>query len=489
MLKHRLSKTTRLRTLIALLPLSLSVSCGDPEVGPIGPKGDPGPQGDPGPVGTLPAQLVGVLPGTAFAERSFTLQVSGLLTHFAAGTSVRFDDPEITVSKITVQGPGYLIAQVQSSPKVRLGAHDITVESEAVTPTGQPTPSREVVTLKGALVINGTLAADATGNSKSVEQGGVVDFNLRNIDRDSTLASNVRVDGGVRGLYVSSLSGRVVGYGLVDALAPAGPLFLHVTSESLSQKTGFTLEPSGAAVPQVTARTATALTVGMATTGEKLSAGKQSNLYKLTTTSDAQLLMLTFAVEGGLLSNPLLGAVAPQNGHFSDGQLFYVSTNLTTQTALAYLPKKGDSYVAALTTSLPGGGTYSITAKTTNVTAQSIKEPATPDSAAMPLAELALDGPRIGTDAAIDSIGDADYIRIKPSKTGRLYVQAVTPGQSLSPSTVSVSILAGDCTSAGSPLRPVAQEAAVMAGQSYCAVIASPTGYVGSYQLLVSQDL
>lgn len=479
----------RPRAIAALLPLFATLSCGDPEVGPPGQMGAPGPKGDPGPVGTLPPQLIGVLPGNAFAERSFVLQVSGLLTHFSASTTVRFDDPEITVQKVTVQSPGYLLAQVQSGKNVRLGAHDITVESAAVDPSGQPMAGREVVQLHGALVLSGTLAADSSGNSKSVEQGGVVDVNLRNVDKDSTLGSSVRIDGGVLGLYVSSLGGRMVGYGIVDALAQPGPLLLHAQSESLLQKTGFTLEPSGATVPQVTARTPTALTIGSALTGEKLSAGKQSNLYKISTTSDAQILVLTFAVEGGLLSSPLLGAVAPRNGRFTDGQLFYVSTNLTSHTALAYLPQKGDSYVAALATTLPGGGSYSITAKTAKVTAQSLQEPMPSDTATMPLADISLDGPRIGTAAAIDIAGDVDYIRIKPAKTGRLYVQAVTPGQSLSPATVSVAILAADCTTQVAPLRPVAQEAAVMSGQAYCVVVASPTGYIGSYQLLASQEL
>ncbi len=486
-MSHRCNKS--LRSVAMMLPLLHAIGCSQPDSGPQGPQGEQGPKGDPGPVGTLPPQLIGVLPASAFAERAFSLQVSGLLTHFGTGTTVRFDDPAITVSKLTVQGPGYLVAQVQSGAAVRLGAHDVTVESAAVSPSGEESPMREVVTLKGALVISGTLAADPAGNSKSVEQGGVVDFNLRNIDRDSTFGSAVRIDGGVRGLFVSSLSGRMVGYGIVDALAIPGPLALHATSDSLGQKTGFSLEPSGASVPQVSARAATQLTVGTALTGEKLNTGKQSNLYKLTTGSDSQILQLVFAVEGALLSSPLLGAVAPQSGRFTDGQIFYVSTNLTTHTALAYLPKKGDSYVAALTTTLTGGGTYGVTAKTAAVTAQSLKEPATPDSAAMPLADIALDGPRLGTDAALDGIGDVDFVRLRPAKSGRLYVQAVTPGQGLSPSTVSVAILSSDCTMQVAALRPVQQEAAAMAGQSYCAVISSPTGYVGPYQLLVTQDL
>jgi len=472
-----------------VLPLCAQISCGDPPAGPTGPQGEPGPKGDPGPTGTLPAQLVGVLPSSVFAERSVQIQVSGLLTHFATGTTVRFDDPAITVSKIAVQGPGYLTASIQAGSSVRLGAHDITVESAAVDPSGQPTSGKETVSLKGALVVSGTLAAESSGNSKTVEQGGVVDWNVRSLDRDNPLGSMVRIDGGVRGLVVSALSGRIVGYGVVDALAAVGPLGLHATSEVAGQKLGYALDPSGPAVPQVTARAATSLVLGMAQTGERLFTGKQSNLYKLTTTADAQLVSLTFSVEGGLLSSPLLGATAPASGRFADGQLFYVSTNLLTQTALVYVPMKGDSYAAVLTTSLSGGGTYSVTARAASVMTLSLKEPATPDSPTAPLLDVSLDGPRLGQAGAIDGVVDVDYVRLKAAKTGRLYVQAVSPGQGLSPSTVSVAILGADCVTPLAPLRPVQQETAVTAGQSYCAVVSSPTGYVGPYQFLASQEL
>ena len=69
------------------LPFIVHISCGDPSLGPTGPQGEPGPKGEPGQTGTLPAQLVGVLPGSVYAERPVTLQVSGLLTHFSASTT------------------------------------------------------------------------------------------------------------------------------------------------------------------------------------------------------------------------------------------------------------------------------------------------------------------------------------------------------------------------------------------------------------------
>lgn len=480
------------RFVVSVVPFVSLLSCADPVVGPTGPQGEAGPKGEPGPVGTLPAQLVGVLPSSVLAERAARIQVSGLLTHFAAGTALRFDDPGIAVSDLRVHSPTYLTATIQAQAGVSLGAHDLIVESAAVDPSGQPTTGKETVSLPRALALTGTLVAEPSGNSKTVEQGGVVDWNVRSIDRDSPLGSSVRSGGGVRGLVWSSLGGRVVGYGLVDALMKVGPLSLRLVHDTPSSSLGYVLDPSSPAVPQVTARSPVVLTPGKVQSGEKLLTGKQSNLYKLTTTADAQLLMLSFAVEGGLLSSVLLGATAPATGRFGEGQLFYASTNLLSQTVLSYLPQKGDAYAAVLTMSLSGGGTYNVTAKLADVTTLNLQEPATPDSAAMPLVDVMLDGAKLGQRGALDSAVDVDYLRFKVAKSGRLYVQVVTPGQGLSPATLAVAIVGSDCAAPLSPvvpLRPVQQEAAVSAGQSYCAVVASPTGYVGPYQLLATQEL
>ena len=147
------------------------------------------------------------------------------------------------------------------------------------------------------------------------------------------------------------------------------------------------------------------------------------------------------------------------------------------------------SHAVVLSTSFSGSGTYCVTARVASLTSLGMKEPVTADTPASPLAEVALMRTRLAQDGALDGIVDVDNLRIKPSKTGRLFVQAVTPRQSLSPSTVSVAILGGDCTTPLSPLRPVQQEAAVTAGQTDCAVLSSLTGYVGPYQLIASQEL
>jgi hypothetical protein len=182
--------------------------------------------------------------------------------------------------------------------------------------------------------------------------------------------------------------------------------------------------------------------------------------------------------------------VAPSSVLFADGQIFYASTNMAAQTALALLPSKGDAYVSVLPASLGGGGdfAYSIVARAAAGKSVSVKEPSPPDAPGMPLLDVVLDAPRYAQDGALDGPADVDYLRIKTPKAGRLYVQATTPGASLSPSTVSVTLLQADCMTGLAPQRSVQQEAAVAADGIYCAVLASPAGYVGPYQLVIAQD-
>lgn len=470
----------------ALVPVVLGACSGPPgdkgEPGPSGPPGAMGDKGDPGTATSPTAQLVGLLPGSAFSERTTVVQLSGAFTHFDAGTSVRFDDTAITVGKVTAGGPGYLQAEVAVGRNARFGAHDITVDS-----AGQPSGEREVVTLKGAFTVAGTLAAEATGTSKNVDQGGILDFNLRNVDRDNPFAGSGRLDGGARTLQSSALSGRMIGTALVDALATPGGLGLHASFDKL----GYALDPASSGAPQVKARTATALTLGTAQSGEKLAAAKATNLYKLTTGADAQVLVLSFATTGGLATNVLGGAFAPSTGRFAEGQLFYASQNMAAQTGLVYVPQKGDAFLAVHAAGMNGGADwgYDLTVRGASARVVSAKEPVTPDGPTTPLLDATADGPLLASDGALDGPADLDYVRIKAGKTGRLFVQATTPGQSLSPSTVAVTILQSDCATALAPQRPLQQEAAATMDTSYCAVLSSPSGYIGPYQLLVAQDL
>lgn len=488
-----------MRTLLfSCLAFPLLVSCDPGEPGAPGPQGEPGPQGPAGPQGppggmpTLPPTLTGIAPLATFPDRTVVVQLSGIGTHFGKDTAVRFTDPALTVGAITVGSAGYIQAEVHVGVNALLGAHDVTVESAGVDPSGRPTGSSEKATLIGALQIAPSLAADANGTTAKVTQGGLVDFSLLDLDRDTPFAGTARLDGGVRALYTAVLGNRLSGYGLVDALAPAGGLGLRAVFEKGATRTTFISNPSAPSQPQVEARTAKPLTLGTAVTGETLGAPRQTNLYKLTTTADAQVAVLSFATAGGLTANTLTGAVAPASGKWNEGQFFYASTNMAAQTALVWLPGKGDQYLAVLAANLGGAADYGygVTARAATAKTFTTKEAAMmADTPASPLATVMVDAPQRSADGALDSPADVDYIRFQVQKAGRVYVQAVAPGQGLGAPAVTVALMQGDCVTPLAPPRPVQQEAAVVDAASYCAVLASPSSYAGPYQLILSQDL
>jgi hypothetical protein len=165
---------------------------------------------------------------------------------------------------------------------------------------------------------------------------------------------------------------------------------------------------------------------------------------------------------------------------------------MAAQTALVYMPTKGDQFLTVLAANLGGAADYGydLTARVATAKAFSSKENAMmPDTPAMPLATVMLDTPQHSSDGAMDGPADIDYIRFQATKAGRAYVQAVVPGQGLGVPAVTVALMAADCTTALAPPRPVQQEATVAAGTSYCAVIASPSSYAGPYRLILAQDL
>ncbi|HRI52086.1 MAG TPA: hypothetical protein PLW65_18055 [Pseudomonadota bacterium] len=52
-----------------------------------------------------------------------------------------------------------------------------------------------------------------------------------------------------------------------------------------------------------------------------------------------------------------------------------------------------------------------------------------------------------------------------------------------------MALMQADCTTPLASPRPVQQEAAVVDGVGYCAVLSSPSSYSGPYQLILAQDL
>ena len=485
-----------------LIPLLLLAgSCGESTMGPQGvpgPEGMPGPAGPAGAVPPVPAALTLIWPQAAFPDRAVTVQVAGSLTHFGPTSKLQFSDPEITVTKLTVTGPASLRAELRLSAKAKVGAVDLWVQTTVQDPSGMSAEQSERVQLQSGFLVAPSLSVDAASTSKSTPQGGLMDFAVRNLDRDNPFAvgNAPSLDGGAVAVRTSLLGNRLLGVGLIDALAPVGGLPLRARFGSIEKGLSYSLDPAGEGAPQVTARAAVELISGTAKLGERFMAAKQSNLYKVTTTADEQLLFLAVTTEGGLTGNALFGAVAPASGRFAEGQAFYSSSPAAllppgspNHATVALLPKRGDSYVALFPAGLGSGADwgYSVLATVAPAKAVSAKE-AMADTPLMPLVDVVLDSARYAVDAAMDGPADLDYVRIKATKSGRLLVQAVTPGLRLSDPGVSVTLLQADCTAPLAAARPVQQEAVVTAGTTYCALISSLAGYAGGYQLLVAHD-
>jgi hypothetical protein len=241
--------------------------------------------------------------------------------------------------------------------------------------------------------------------------------------------------------------------------------------------------------PKVSPRMATVLIPGESRSGEKFSEPRQSQLYKITTMADDQVLILGATVSMALLGTTLAGAMAPSSGRFSEGHFLYASSNMTTQTLLAALPKKGEQYIALLPSNLAGGAGFDYTLNPKVSAARrfaSKEDPKAPDSPAMPLATVMLEGAALSNDGALDMPGDVDYLRVNVNTTGRLYVQATTPNLHFSNPAISVGILQGDCMTTVAPPRTAQQEAPVSAGQTYCLRIAAMGTTVELYQIIIA---
>lgn len=457
-----------------------------------------------------------ITPTSIYAGRTVTVQLSGVSTHFADGSSVDFGDPAITVAKVAAGSSANLRATGMVGIDARLGAHDVRV-----TTPGQPTGGAEMVTLKGGFGVLPALSMELpTGATQppSVAQGGIVDLAVHNLDDHdnpfSTMAGQPvpQLLGGATAVGASGplvTANRLAGLGLVDALAPAGGLRLAVVQKGAQgQDVGFVSDPADKLAVQVTGRPPTVLAQGMTKSGEALADARATNLYKLTTAADNQVAVVAFTWLGTALAGSagmapkvtLVGYLAPASGRFRDG--FGLDTSETpgmaastvaARNSLMLLPKAGDYYIAAYASDLSGSAnhSYSITARwATGVSLGSLKEPTGGDSAAMPLATIArLDSPYFATDGAADTPFDEDFIRFTATKTGRVHVGVLTTaGVSMG-----VGLRAADCATSTAATRysangTVLNEADVTDGTAYCVRVVGNGQPVG-YQLLLTQAL
>lgn len=513
------------RTLFGLLAVGLFVGCTPGQTGPTGPVGPTGATGATGMMGVQgppgtggggtagdAASLSALSPMQVAAGRTVTLMVSGVGSHFKTGmTTLTFGDMGIKVIKVEVGSATNLRATVEVTGQALLGAKNVTVTTTGAAMGG----TDEVLVLQGGLLVQATLLAEIPSGQQvasTVPQGGLAMIRYRNLDyRENPFdLMNTRPSLGAAmpyGVTVPTMgfvdSTTYSGLNLIDALAPAGGLMVGIsTLTPIGQTVMYLSDSQDTKAAQVTARMAAALTAGAGLTNQSIAANFQTALYKLVSPADnyvAQLRLdnLGTGLLGGAVAAPrVIGYQAPTTGRFAEGMPLdtsatIVGATLQARNGVVYLPKAGDYYFALYTDNLMGSmdHKFQITPKYVAGTVTQIKEPMVSDTPAQPIATLTLDKSYYATDGMIDDAMDVDYIKIMPSRTGRVYVSAATAsGAALGVGLFDMNCVnaigfAGMRTAAGAS----SQEEAVTMGNTYCIKV---TGAAKTaYTLVVTQDL
>lgn len=486
-------------------------ACGEPGApGEPGESGDRGEKGDKGEPGQVEPALGLLTPSTLFAGRSAVLQVSGVGTRFAPGSLIDFADPAIKATKIEIGSNANLRVTVDVGLDARLGLHDVRVATAK--PDGEGNLD---LWLKGGLMVSPSLSVEADPMSPmmaagpTAPQGGFVEVAAKNLDfRENPLGTGLRLGAPLSFISQTSLTAaRVQVVALVDALAPAGSVRTTLwTTNPLGQSIGFVADPADALAVKVTARAATPLALGGPKNAEVLPARRSTNLYKITTAADNQVVVVAFSGLGmGLVAGNgprLIGYMAPKSGVFRDGRIVETSATpammagwVSARTALLHVPKAGDFFLSVYSSDLTGSmnHSYSVTPRAATAGALgSLKEPMMGDSPMAPVVSLAeLDKPYVGTDGAIDANYEYDYIKLKAKNNGRVYLTVTsTPGVSIGlgvrgPDCNTGFVAAANFSSSGA----VANEFETKAGDTYCVRVFGDTAGTTPYQLVMSPAL
>ena len=370
--------------------------------GPAGPKGDPG---TPGSGTSATASLTAIIPSAVLGARPVTVTITGVDTHFKAGsTTVDLGDTAIVASNLNVGSPTNLTVTLTMAQTAVIGAHTLTVKTVG----GGTAGADEVVTLTNGLTVQASLYSELVAGAltpPSVPQGGLVTVQLRNLDyqQNPFAPATVRPVGGLVALPALAspptplLDSTTYGnLGLVDALATAGT-GLAVTLSSLTPlgtTVRYVSDPKDPNAPKVVATTPVVLNAGAGVDNQSIGAVKGTVLYKFTTPADNYVTQLTMSnlgtgLRGGIVAAPRVqGYMAPTTGRFAEGlpldtSVTVVAGALQGRNTVLYMPKAGDYYFVVFTSNLSGSvtHTYTMKAKTLTGTAVSLKEPMAGDTA------------------------------------------------------------------------------------------------------------
>ena len=346
---------------VGILAVSLvsfaSIACGgsDGAQGPAGAAGEKGDKGDTGPAGTGTTPSVGVIvPNIGLLDRELDVTVTAEAVDFTAATPSFDFGAGVKTSNVQVLSATTAYVHLAVDAGAATGARDVKV-----------TAGSNNLTSKNGFKVAAPITVTATPSA--LVQGGLAFVDVANNDTQhafDTAGNFVGVfsDGaGVSSFSAVTATQATGGIYHIDPKAAASAEFGAANLDADGNPT--TLYSGGEL--SITARAATALTVGTPLASQNLASKGATGLYSYSTSS-LSILEVEMEATGTGFDYPLL-AVHGSSGKFADLR--------TAGSSVVYLtPATADTAYAAAFDDKGGGGTaaefgYSITATAHTATA------------------------------------------------------------------------------------------------------------------------
>ncbi len=361
------------------------------------------------------------------------LSLASLATNFmTSAPTIDFGDPGITVTKTVVNSDTSLTLSVDITPTAKFGAHTLTVTSAGQT-----------LKLNTGFTVVPQLTAEPTMSAPSAPQGGPIVYDLRNQDYvanpfygmgvETLSGNNLYLPDAMAalsffGTRVTTFS-RLTHSQLVDPVATPGPALATVQGKDpFGTPISYYLDPADPSLPQIKARTPTAITFGTTLTGQSFLQRGASNLYSFNNDAATNLLLAQYTnfSAAGLMT----GYTAPASGKFKDGMaigsVLHTAAGVQIQTTLGYVGGAGNTYLSLFRSDFEGCATckYDVTFRSIPAATFSAKEPALPDTATKPLATVTLNKTTAPTsaDGSIEVQTDVDYFQYTAPAAGDAFI-------------------------------------------------------------------
>jgi len=261
------------------------------EPGEAGPPGPPGEAGAPGPGfdgGSITPSISAIIPEHAFLSRNAELTISGYATNWTNSTTVDFGAKGVKVTKVTAASPTSLVVDITVDKTATIGPRDVNI-----------TDGAHIETYKGSFNVLSPLVPTFQG---VFAQGALGLVTIKNLDIANPFDSTSQTDpltGAMTypNMTVGALPMGVTQQQMVSVGDFSMQLFVSIDVNAAAAKGDLELLSGPPAADggvgtgnveyflpgalDVTARTATALTSGTATTS-MIANPYDSTLYSLT---------------------------------------------------------------------------------------------------------------------------------------------------------------------------------------------------------------